>query len=243
MAAKARVARYQEIVVYLRALIADAEPGARLPSEAELCLRFDVSRMTARHAVQILENESLVLRHRGRGTFVSPRRVPRSLGSPLSFTESMRARGLVASSEILEYGEAEPAPEDVDALQLQPGERVFVLERLRLANGVPMAIERAVLGPSLAGVHEDDLAGGSLHAAFERRERVPTRALATVTARSVSARERRLLDLPPNGVVLCERRIISDQNGEALEHTETCYAAERYEFESVLYRHETEVME
>ena len=83
--------RYVEIAEYLRGLIADAAPGDRLPSDADLCERFDVSRMTARQAVTLLANEHLLERKRGSGTFVSARRVPRALGSPLSFSESMRA--------------------------------------------------------------------------------------------------------------------------------------------------------
>src|SRR5918998_493342 len=86
--------RYTEIASYLRGLVADAAPGARLPSDAQLCERFGVSRMTARHAVQQLVTQGLVYRRRGQGTFVAERPVPRLLGSPLSFTESMRRRGL-----------------------------------------------------------------------------------------------------------------------------------------------------
>ena len=82
-----------------------------------------------------------------------------------------------------------------------------------------------------------------LHAAFEELGRVPTKALARVSARIASEREQRLLDLNEGDVVLRERRIIWDQHGKPMEHTETCYAAGRYEFESVLYRHEKEAME
>ena len=92
--------RYLEIADHLRHLISISAPGDRLPSEAELCERFHVSRMTVRQAVQLLANERLLVRRRGQGTFTAPRVVARLLGSPLSFTESMRRRGLRASSRI-----------------------------------------------------------------------------------------------------------------------------------------------
>lgn len=228
-------ARYQEIASYLRELIASAQPGDRLPSEAELCGRFDVSRMTARHAIQILEREHLVHRTRGKGTFVTARPVPRLLGSPLSFTESMRRRGMHATSSLLESGYVEPSEEDVKALEIAADDQVAVLERLRRADGVPMAIERAVLAPRCAVVIES-IADGSLHVAFEAMGLVPTRATAGVTARRATDRERRLLDLDDDGVVLCERRVIYDQDGEPLEHTETRYAADRYVFDVTMYR-------
>ena len=79
-------ARHEQIAEYLRKVVAAASPGDRLPSDAELCARFGVSRMTARQAVQTLANERLLYRQRGRGTFVAARQIPRVLGSPLSFT-------------------------------------------------------------------------------------------------------------------------------------------------------------
>ena len=228
--------RYVEIADYLRRLIAASRPGDRLPSEAELCERFGVSRMTVRQAVQLLANERLLVRRRGEGTFTAPRVVARLLGSPLSFTESMRRRGLRASSRMLHAGWIDPSPEDRAALHLPVGSRAIVVERLRLADDLPMAIERVVAPPTCAGILEDDLAGGSLHDAFERLGRIPTRAQARVSARPATDIERRLLGLDPDGVVLSERRTIDDQDGIPIEHTETLYAAERYEFEAVLQR-------
>ena len=232
--------RYEVIAAALRELVAAAGPDARMPSEAELCERYGVSRMTARQAVGLLVNEGLVYRVRGHGTFVAPRLVPRLLGSPLSFTESMRARGLAASSKVLEFRQVDPVPRDVEALELEPNERPVVLERIRFGGEVPMAIERAVITPRCAGILEANLEQESLHAVFERLGHRPMKAHAIVSARRATSRERRLLELGSTGVVLAERRVISDQNGMPLEHTETRYAAERYEFEAVLYREERE---
>jgi GntR family transcriptional regulator len=228
--------RYREIAEYLRRLIAASRPGDRLPSEAELCDRFGVSRMTVRQALSVLANEHLLVRRRGEGTFAAPRVVARLLGSPLSFTESMRRRGLRASSRLLHAGWIDPSVEDRAALHLPLGSRAIVVERLRLADDRPMAIERVVTPPSCAGILEGDLEHGSLHDAFELLGRIPTRAQARVSARPATDIERRLLGLDPNGVVLSERRTIDDQDGTPIEHTETLYAAERYEFEAVLQR-------
>lgn len=233
-----RPARYEEIADYLRSLVAKAEPDDRLPSDAELCERFGVSRMTARQAVQTLANEQLLYRRRGKGTFVSAQPIPRVLGSPLSFTVSTRRRGLTPSSRVLHAGKTLPTVEDLEALQVDRSREVVLVERLRLADGIPMAIERAVITPSCAFVLDEDLAEGSLHAAFERAGRIPTLAHARVTSRKGTARERRLLDLSADGVVLSEQRTIVDESGVPLEHTETIYAAERYVFEAVLRRDE-----
>jgi GntR family transcriptional regulator len=197
---------YLDIAEYLKGLVATSDPGDLLPSDAELCERFNVSRMTARQAVQLLVNEHLIERRRGRGTFVAKRRVPRSLGSPLSFTESMR----------------------------QADDRVIVIERVRLADDVPMALERAVLSKGLADAIRANLEKESLHGAFEAAGRFPSKADAEITARLANDYELEHLELDPAAVVLCEDRTIYDQDSIPLEHTTTVYAADRYSFTSVL---------
>lgn len=229
-----RPPRYEKIAGYLRELIAAAEPGGRLPSESELCDRFDVSRMTARQAMQVVANEGLIERRRGAGTFVRDHPVPRDLGSPLSFTGSMHARGMTASSETLEWGETEPDSDERSALDLDDDDSAYVLERLRLADGTPMAIERAVMPADLALALGDGFQGGSLHDAFRQIGRVPTEAHADVSARKATKRDRELLGLASTGIIISERRTIYDQEGIPLERTETRYAASRYSFRAVL---------
>jgi GntR family transcriptional regulator len=228
-------ARYEEIAAHLRALARELPAGSRLPSEAELCERFGVSRMTARQAVQQLVADRLVERRRGAGTFVAPDRVPRLLGSPLSFSASMRRRGLTASSRLIDRGRIVPTPSEAAALRLAPGVGAYVLERLRLADGTPMAIERVVMPLEVAELLGDEIETGSLHDAFERIGHTPSRAVAHVTAQRAPAEHRRLLGLGANGIVLVEERVISDQHDRPLEATRSSYVADRYAFEAVLY--------
>jgi len=138
---------------------------------------------------------------------------------------------------VIEAGRIAPSPEDVVLLQIAADEPVGLLERIRYADGTPMSIERAILAPSCATVI-DTIGKGSLHDTFEAIGRVPSRATAQVEARPATARESELLSLDPGGVVLCERRVIYDQNDEPLEHTETRYAADRYVFDVTMYRDE-----
>lgn len=227
--------RYEMIAEYLRGLVAAGEPGDRLPSEAELCEQFDVSRMTARQAVQLLASDGWVERRRGAGTFVRAHPVPRDLGSPLSFSGSMRARGMTVSSMTLEWGDTEPDPDQRTALGLDREEGAYVLERLRLADDTPMAIERVVMPRPLALSLGDGFQTGSLHDAFRAVGRLPTEAHAEVSARRGTKRERQLLGLPPSGIIISEMRTIYDQDGNPLERTETRYAASRYTFRAILH--------
>ena len=233
-------ARYEQIAQYLRKLIEDSAPGTRLPSDAELCERFGVSRMTARQAVQVVAADGMIERRRGVGTFVrSKPPVERDLGSPLSFSEAMRARGMEASSETLAWGPVEPTDDERVALGLGDGEGAYALERLRLADGTPMAIERAVMPEQLARTLEAGFESGSLHQAFQKLGRIPERAHAEVTARRATKRQRQLLRLPSSGIVICERRTIFDQDHEPLERTLTWYAPGRFSFRAVLVREQS----
>ena len=220
--------RYREIERFLRTQVEGARPGAPLPSEAELCERFSVSRMTVRQALQELTNDGLVERRRGQGTFVAHRPVHRRPGVFLSFTEEMNRRGVQATSRLLTAGMDDPRQSEVLDLGLAPGGQVVRIVRVRLADGVPVALEDAALVPELGDVLEEDLGGGSLHGALERRGVVATRATGTITARLARASETELLDLAPPSALLVELRVLFDQEGRVFERTETRYVADRY---------------
>jgi GntR family transcriptional regulator len=220
--------RYREIERYLRTLVEAAGPGDPLPSEAELCERFSVSRMTVRQALAELTNDGLVERRRGQGTFVAHRPVHRRPGVFLSFTEEMGRRGMRATSRLLAAGMDDPDPSEIADLGLAPGSEVVRIGRVRLADGVPVALEEAALIPELRGVLEEDLGGGSLHRMLEERGVVATRATGTITARLARASETELLDLEPQAALLVELRTLFDQRGRVFERTETRYVADRY---------------
>jgi GntR family transcriptional regulator len=226
-------ARYQEIERWLRRRVLRSSLGDPLPSEKELAAQFGVSRMTARQAVQNLAAEGLVQRRRGAGTFVAPRPIHRHEGSLMSFTEDMRRRGLKASSRLLEAGLRPATTADLEALRLPDGARVVAISRLRLADGVPLAIEHAALPADCAGVLADDLETGSLHESLVAAGRKPALSRSWIRARIASAAEARLLEIPPRSALLVERRIIDDSQGRPLEHTETAYNAANYAIDAV----------
>ncbi len=229
------VPRYVEIERSLRERIARMQPGEKLPSDAELCEEFHVSRMTARHAVRSLVHEGLVTRMPGRGTFVSRPPVRRQMGSLLSFTEEMRRRGLEASSKLLSRGLEAPNDVEITQLDLSSRDQVVVIRRLRLANGSPMSIERAALRPELAAILDEDLDHGSLHDAMRRLGYEPALANATLTVRLPSQEEVDLLEIAPETPLLVERRVIRDPDGTPVEFTESCYAGDRYVFDMELH--------
>ena len=221
--------RYFVIEQALRGRIATMSPGDPLPSDSMLCREFSVSRMTARNAVQRLTQEGLVDRVPGRGTFVAESPAHRQVDNLLSFSEQMRRRGQVASAEHVAVDVRPATADEAKRLELPDGEDVVVLRRLRLADGVPLAEEEAVLPGRLAAAIEGaDWRTASLHERLVAAGVVPHAGRATITAQSATAADARRLKVRRNAALLVERRLIVDAGGRPVELTESRYAGGRY---------------
>ena len=141
----------------------------------------------------------------------------------------MRRYGKAPSSRVVSCGVSEPTAAEAARLRIGPRDGIVVVRRIRLADGVPIALERAAFPGELTdAVLEADLEHGSLHAALVRAGRIPTAGTATISAETVEKAEAKLLAVSPGAALLVERRLIADQNGRPLELTETRYVAERY---------------
>ena len=223
------VPRYVTIEQSLRARVAGLEPHAPMPSDAQLCEEFGVSRMTARGAVQRLVHEGLVYRVPGRGTFVAPARASRTASRILSFTDEMRRSGRVAASRVVERHVRASTP--VERRRLGAAE-VLVLRRVREADGEPVALETAVFPAGrVAPLLEADLGSASLFETLADAGLVPTAGHATITAEAASPEDARLLGVRKGSPLLVERRLISDQDDAPLELTESRYVPERYDID------------
>ena len=138
---------YQQLYEILRGKITrdDWEPGDMIPPESELVERYQVSRSTVRQVLDMLVQEGLIYRQRGRGSFVCHPTLEQSMTRIVSFTEDMRQRKFTPGTRVLSSSLL-PAPEDIaQKLQVPPGEQLASLRRLRLADGEPMSVEESFL--------------------------------------------------------------------------------------------------
>jgi GntR family transcriptional regulator len=224
--------QYRQIERSLRARIATSSPGERLPSDAELCAEFGVSRMTARHAMQRLAEDGLITREPGRGSFVATPPTYRRANRLMTFSQEMRRQGRIPTSRVLTRVIRPSTSAEATALGIPPRQPVVHLRRLRQADGEPMALESAVLiGAVAEAVMSADLVHGSLHEALGGAGVPLHRGTGTISAASASAEESRLLGLRPGDPLLVERRVIADRHGRRVESTESRYPAERYGLE------------
>ena len=221
--------QYRQIEQALRERISTLRPGERLPSDAELCAEFRVSRMTARNAMERLAADGLIRREPGRGSFVAKPTAHRRTNSLMTFTQEMRRAGRVPSSLVLTCVVRPASSAEAASLGIAARQPVVHLRRLRQADGDPIALESAVLiGDCADVVMSAELTHGSLHAALAKAGIVLRRGTGTISAAAATAEDAGLLGIRPGDALLVERRVIADGHGRAIEATESRYSADRY---------------
>ena len=207
------------------------QPDQALPSERELCQRYGTSRMTVRHAVAELESLGSVYRMQGKGTFVSASKLIQPLMQVSGFTEDMAERGKKASSQILFAGEKKADAAIARGLRIAPGEPYILIRRLRLADGVPMAIEHTALNATLCrGILDTDLKNHSLYAALTSRGLTLKTGDQYMEAALSDAAQARRLDIPEGAPVLLIERHVTNPEGVTVEVTYSAYRGDSYRF-------------
>ncbi len=205
------------------------QSGEALPSERDLARQLGISRVTVRKAIAGLVDMGILIQHWGSGTFIAPaKRVEQALSRLSSFTDDMIIRGLTPGTRVIERSCGPAVPKESMALGLSPGEKVSRLQRLRLADDVPMAIENAVVPARF--LPDPEIVGHSLYAALAERGCVPRRALQRLHAVLLSAEQARLLDVPLASAALYIERRSFLEDGTPVEFTASYYRGDAYDF-------------
>jgi GntR family transcriptional regulator len=223
---------YQQISEAIQALIQNgsAPAGSPLPPERILCESYGVSRMTLRQAIRVLEDEGLIEAHRGRGRFIASNRIRKQQQEMRSFTEEIRSRGGVPESRLLSFALREPSPQARNFFQLDSRSEVYEVSRLRLSDGVPLAIETVQLSPQLCpALDRFDLGRNSLYKILEESYGLQLEhCVEEISARLPLRRHRKLLEMPGGEAVLVVKRKSYAESGQALELAEAVYRADLY---------------
>ncbi|MBQ5938725.1 GntR family transcriptional regulator [Massilia sp. AB1] len=204
-----------------------------LPSERTLSELLDVSRVTARKAIDQLVDQGLVVRRRGSGNYIAPR-IEQPLSNLSSFSEQLQQRGYRPGSHWLRR---EVLPADADeqlSLGLSPGTRVARLERLRLADDLPMAYEVSVIPATVLPRPEGVI--DSLYAHLAKTGHLPVRALQHIRAMNAPADLAERLDIPEGRAVLFITRVGYLESGEPVELTHSYCRSDHYDFVAELRR-------
>ncbi len=203
--------------------------GEALPSERDLARQLGISRVTVRKAIGGLVDKGILVQHWGSGTFIAPpARVEQALSRLSSFTDDMMIRGLKPGMRLIERSCSPAAPKEAMALGLSPGEKVSRLQRLRLADDVPMAIEIAAVPARF--LPDPGVVEHSLYAALAGLGYAPSRALQRLHAVLLNSDQARLLDVPSASAALYIERRSFLEDGTPIEFTASYYRGDAYDF-------------
>jgi GntR family transcriptional regulator len=204
--------------------------GAAMPPERVLAQRLGVSRMTIRQANDLLERIGLIERHPGRGTFAVQNRIIKQEQETRSFSEEIRSRGGVPSSRVISFRSMESTNAIADYFGITPGDLVYEIQRVRLADGIPIALESVQI-PAAMFPHLDrfNLVDHSLYQILEENYGIElARSEEEISAAQPNAQHKKLLQLPRNTAVLHIRRRTFTTDGRPLELASTTYRGDLY---------------
>lgn len=229
---KSPIPLYMQLKDILASRIAEGRFEEQLPSERRLCKEFNVSRTTVREALRELSQQGLIETVPGRGAFVAAPPFDLTVQVSLDgFTDDMLRKGLVPSSQLLNACLMPSPPPDVRrVLNLQAGDEVVMLERLRLVNQVPLALHTVYLNYRLCPhILQHNLAEASLFALLRNEYGLQLiRAEEQLYAALADQHEMEILELSyPSAVLRAERRTLLT-TGEPIEFALASYCGDWY---------------
>ncbi len=212
-------------------------PGARLQSERDLADQMGVSRVTVRRALDALADDGLVRAARGSGRFVSDTALAEPPNALLSFTELGAERGLQATSQVLLTHVRPATLEEAEVFGVAPGADIFELDRLRMLDGVAVALDHTrvpvAFAPELPTI---DFSVASLYAVLDAAGAGLVRADYTTQAVAADADQARQLGVTPGSPMLLATTTSYDASDRVVELGETAYRSDRYRFRATLVR-------
>lgn len=207
------------------------KPSNILPSERELSDTYKISRMTVRQAIINLVNKGYLYRLKGKGTFVSEMKLEQDLRRLTSFTEDMTLRGLNPGSKLLKFTIIEPSSDIKSKLHLDVNEQVFQIQRIRLANDQPIALETTYIPEKLVPDLNEEILNTSIYQYIEKTLQFSI-GHATQIIESSKANDLEIFHLQleqGDPVLLIERQTFLE-NGTPLEIVNSTYRSDKYKF-------------
>ncbi|MER2057922.1 MAG: GntR family transcriptional regulator [Niallia sp.] len=222
---------YYQLEMEIKEIIKNLQPGDPISSEREFSEKYGISRMTVRQAINNLVAEGVLVRQRGKGTFVATPKVEQELSGLTSFSEDMRSRGLTPQTKILDF-KTIPCPRGIASkLQIEEGDTVYEFSRLRIADDIPMALETSYLPTTLIKDLQEETLHGSIYEYVEQTLYLKiSHATQTIESTLSQKNESTPLGIKEGAPVLLMERYSYLENGTPFEYVKSIYRGDRYKF-------------
>lgn len=230
-AGEPREPKYYAVKRHLLDIIDTLTPGSPVPTERLLMAQLGTSRTTVRQALAELVGEGRLVRRQGSGTYVAEPKVSWPLRMT-SFTEQATATGHSASTELMDAQRVRASDEIAVRLGLRGGAQVHRIERLRLVDDTPMALETSYLSAArFPGLARQLRRTDSLYRVLrDEYGVVPVTAEETIETASATPREAGLLDTEVGAPILMLSRHSFAADGTPVEWVQSWYRGDRYRF-------------
>ncbi|MCM3718698.1 GntR family transcriptional regulator [Fictibacillus phosphorivorans] len=206
------------------------ESGSMISSEREFAENYEVSRMTVRQAINNLVNDGYLTRRKGKGTFVSGKKIEQKLLGLTSFTEDMKARGYKPASKLVSFQKIEANHKLAKTLEISQHDVVYEIKRVRLADEIPMAIETTFVPAELIPLNGTHIKEGSLYSQVENAGFHIDYATQSLEASIAREAESEILEIAKGAPVLLIQRQTFLTTGKPLELVHSVYRGDRYKF-------------
>jgi len=204
--------------------------SGKMPSEHDLIKRFGVSRVTVRNALQSLVDEGLLVRERGRGTFLKTNQAENWVGQLMGFTETIREAGFTPGAAIISQGVTDKLPVEVKtSLNLK---EAWELKRLRLADETPIAIEHAYFPPAIGlELAKHDLLTVAVYKLLEEEMQIPLHeAKQMISAVKASPEEAEKLEIEADDALLYIERVTYSHDKTPVEFLKAIYRPDYFQY-------------
>lgn len=228
--------KYYVLKEELRRLTKECEPGAPLPPERSLAIRYATSRTTVRQAIAELVAEGVLSHAQGKGTFVAAPH-PTYVRQLTSFSEDAVVQNLESSSIILAVDRTPANALQASQLDVPAASILTRVERVRLINGEPLAHEIALIPGGLPHLHTHLNEYGSLYSTLSRCYGIEIAvAEDTVATRVAAPDDARLLKVEVGAPLLMIHRRALDADGTPVEWTKSVFRGDRFRYFARMHR-------
>jgi len=235
---------YYQLENILREKIKSGEyrPGHPFPTEDQLAQSYKVSRITVRQALAALEKDGLIIRRRGRGSFVTEGQVHLEPMKLTGMIEDIIAMGIKTKTRIINFGFVHPPKKVTESLKLNEDAKVLRVERIRLIKGAPVSYTMSYIPPDLAKkISIKDLTIQPILNVLEKKCKVKiSRGFQIIEATVADSRIASFLDVMTGAPLLKIERTVLDIKNRPVEYISILYRSDRYHYSVELVRKRSE---
>lgn len=204
-------------------------PNTMIDSERDLAIKYEVSRMTARKAVEELIKEGKLYRKDKVGTFVADGKLHEPVAELVGFTSEITSKGMRPHTKVVEYEVIKADRKLAKQLEIKIGDQVHRLLRLRMADDRPMTLEHTYIPFSVIATIPHEVIHSSLYAFIDRELNIKIASgKQTVSAIKADEKVSKLLEIPLYNPILYLELTSVLMNGKVLEFVETYANPQNY---------------